>query len=223
MDLVEAIQARKSIRGYKSTPVSKEVLTDILDLARLSPSHLNHQSWEFIVLTSESLEKAKRVNAEQQATGDMEKLPGIGLHRIGGPYRERRAALGKEMYRLMGIGRDDIQKRKEWELKGMQFFDAPAAILVCVDEMILNEGQMPLMDVGIVSQTIALLAVNYGLGTCIAGAPVAFPDALKKALDIPASKCLVLALAIGYPDWDFPANQLQTAREPLESLVTWKS
>ncbi|MCK4331671.1 MAG: nitroreductase family protein, partial [Dehalococcoidia bacterium] len=50
MDLVEAIKSRKSVRGYKPTPVPKEILTEILDIAIRSPSGLNSQPWEFTVL-----------------------------------------------------------------------------------------------------------------------------------------------------------------------------
>jgi nitroreductase len=203
--------------------VPEEVLTQVLDMARLSPSGINLQPWEFIVLTGESLKKANRVNIEQitsgaKASGD---APG---YQITGPYRERQFALGQKMFGLMGISRDDTKRRTEWGLKGIRFYDAPAAILVCADEMIYNsQSQMSLVDIGIVTQSISLAALEYGLGTCIEGAPLIYAAALKKALDIPESKRLILGIAIGYPDWDSPANQLRSDREPLDSLVTWKS
>ncbi len=31
MELIEAIKSRKSIRGYKSTPIPRETLTEILE------------------------------------------------------------------------------------------------------------------------------------------------------------------------------------------------
>jgi nitroreductase len=51
MDVFEAVKIRRSIRAYKSTPVSKEKLEKILEAARLAPSANNIQPWHFIVVT----------------------------------------------------------------------------------------------------------------------------------------------------------------------------
>jgi nitroreductase len=40
-------------------------------------------------------------------------------------------------------------------------------------------------------------------------------------LGVPDSKLLVIAVPIGYPDWDAPANKIYTPREPLEKITTW--
>jgi len=63
--------------------------------------------------------------------------------------------------------------------------------------------------------------LNYGLGTCIERQGIMFPEVVTKFAHIPESKQLINSIAIGYPDWDFPANKLETTREPLESVVTW--
>lgn len=226
MELIEAIKSRRSIRGFKPTPVPEEVLAEILELAHLSPSAVNEQSWEFIVLTGESLEKAKKVNVEQHLAGakvnpDCAATP---PNLLKSPYVDRQTALAVQLFGLVGIERSDKSKRLEWQLKGKRFFDAPAAILISVDEAIFTLRHLtPLVDVGIVTQTIALTALEFGLGTCIQQDTVFYPDALRKALDIPDSKRIIVALAIGYPDWDHPANRLRTPREPLKSLVTWKT
>ena len=44
---------------------------------------------------------------------------------------------------------------------------------------------------------------------------------LRKIAGIPESKKIVIAIAIGYPDWDFPANAVETDREPAEALTRW--
>jgi len=51
MDVFEAVQKRRSIRAYESTPVPKALLEKILEAARLSPSAGNVQPWHFIVVT----------------------------------------------------------------------------------------------------------------------------------------------------------------------------
>ena len=56
MDILEAIRTRKSIRGYKLTPVPRETLEEIIDIARRSPSTTNTQPWEITVITGEVLD-----------------------------------------------------------------------------------------------------------------------------------------------------------------------
>lgn len=55
MDTIQAIKSRVSIRKYKNTPVPKEILTDIVDCARLAPSGYNRQPWVFVVITDQDL------------------------------------------------------------------------------------------------------------------------------------------------------------------------
>jgi nitroreductase len=78
-----------------------------------------------------------------------------------------------------------------------------------------------LIDIGAVMQTICLVALNYGLGTCIAYQGVMYPDVLRKIAGIPESKRLLVSIALGYPDWNFPANKLESARAPVDSITTW--
>lgn len=223
MDLREALKTRKSIRGFKPTPVPDELITDILDFARLSPSSTNSQGWEFIVLTGKSLDIAKATNVEQ-TLAVVEMAPDVPSQSYTGKYRERQVALAKMVYGLMNIARDDQEGRMQWHLKGMRFFDAPAVILICLDESVYNrDSQLPLFDAGIVTHGIVLLALEHGLGTCIQGVGVVYSQALKQALNIPPSKRLIVSVAVGYPDWDFPANAVESEREPLDRLMVWKA
>jgi nitroreductase len=56
MDVLEAVQKRRSIRAYDSTPIPDEKLKKILEAARLAPSAGNIQPWHFIVV----IDKEKR-------------------------------------------------------------------------------------------------------------------------------------------------------------------
>lgn len=55
MDAIEALKSRRSIRRYKPDPVPKEVLLDIIDCARLAPTAMGEQPWEFVVVTREDI------------------------------------------------------------------------------------------------------------------------------------------------------------------------
>lgn len=51
MDVRECLKTRRSIRAYQDKPVPKEIIEDIIDCARMSPSAVNIQPWEFVVVT----------------------------------------------------------------------------------------------------------------------------------------------------------------------------
>ncbi len=219
MELVEAIKARKSIRGYKPTPVTRDIIAQIIDVARWAPSGSNTQPWEFFVLGGEVLEKVKDV-LQQKFLAGAEPNPDFSMASSQPAlYRERRVALVSALYPLLGFSRGDREKRQEWYLKMMRAFDAPNVILVATEAD--SNDSWALFNIGAVTQTIALVALEFGLGTCIEGALVQYPDVVREIAGIPSSKRLVIGIAIGYPDWDLPANQFRSPREPLDKLVTW--
>ena len=106
-----------------------------------------------------------------------------------------------------------------------RFFDAPHAILISIDRSFHHMDDLlnvwGLFGCGSVATNIALLATDRGLGTCLEVAPVAYPDAIREVLQLPDSKLMVIAVAIGYPDQDSPLNQFRSEREPLERIVRW--
>lgn len=62
MDAIEAIRTRRSIKSYQPTPVSRETLQDLVDLARYSPSGANKSAWRFVVTTERgSLQRLSQI------------------------------------------------------------------------------------------------------------------------------------------------------------------
>lgn len=57
MQFMEVVRRRRSIRRYKRTPVPEEVLSQILEAARLAPSAGHRQPWHFIVVRDEETKK----------------------------------------------------------------------------------------------------------------------------------------------------------------------
>jgi nitroreductase len=110
-------------------------------------------------------------------------------------------------------------------LQGLRVFEAPCVIYLLFDRSLYQQGDTlniwPLFDCGLVAENIMLLATKYGLGTIPQIQAVVYPDVLRKVLGIPDSKVIVLGIAIGYPDWDDPVNQLRSEREPLDSVSAW--
>ena len=55
MDILEVIKTRRSIRRYKSAPISEEEIDKILEAGRWAPSADNSQPWRFIALRSQEV------------------------------------------------------------------------------------------------------------------------------------------------------------------------
>jgi nitroreductase len=219
MEIKDAVRKRMSIRGYKKEPVSREILTEILAVSLRAPSGMNVQPWEITVVAGEPLDQLRRMNMELLRSGQMPESDFGHPKSFAGVHKERQRDLGLELYNLMGIARDDKAKRTEWALHGYRAFDAPAIIIMAADESL--EARLAASDIGGLIQTICLVALEYGLGTCINLQGVMFPEAVRQVTGIPASKRIYVCIAVGYPDWDHPANRLISKRESVETAVSW--
>ncbi|MDY6935264.1 MAG: nitroreductase [Spirochaetota bacterium] len=220
MDLIEALQTRKSIRAFKPDPVPQKVIKEILGIACRAPSAMNIQPWEFLVLTGNILEEIGKENVKLLNSG----TPPSPEHLVVGwtnesVYRLRQVGLAKQLFRLMDIPREDKVKRAWWLERGFRHFDAPVSIVILTDRSLVEST--PLLDLGAVMQNICLAAMGFNLGTCIEDQSVMYPQVLRKAAGIPDSKRIIIGIAIGYPDMDFPANRVESAREPVDNITTW--
>ena len=135
-----------------------------------------------------------------------------------GPYAKRQGKLFKQVPDLLEHeeGKSKMQKWFELSVSG---YGALARIVIVADK---STSGWFIFDIGLITQTIALAAQEYGLGTCLLGDAVSFPGEMRRIANIPESKRIVIGIAIGYPDWESPLNSLRTDREPVEKLVTWR-
>ncbi len=220
MDLLEAIEKRKSIRNFLPRPVNKETVTKILDVAVHAPSAMNTQPWEFYVLSGKVLDAVREENVKCLRDGVM---PEPEHMVVSWPresvYRTRQVDLAKQIFSLMNIAREDKEKRNEWMERGFRYFDAPVAIIVLAEKKLSEAG--PLLDIGCLIQNICLAALAHDLGTCIEDQGVMYPKVLRKIAGLPEDRRIIMALALGYPDWDFPANKIESARIPARDITTW--
>ncbi len=66
MDVMTAIQTRRSVRAYKPDPVPPELLEQVTEALRLAPSACNYQPWRFILVTQpELIRKVAQVSHAQ--------------------------------------------------------------------------------------------------------------------------------------------------------------
>lgn len=215
MEFKEVNNKRKSIRGYKNTPVSKEKLKNILKEATRAVSGKNFQPWEFVVVTGEPIEKLKDMNAKLFRERKDLDIPDVMLE---GVYKERSKTLGIDLFTVMEIGREDKEKRIWWGERGYRFFDAPAVILIYMDESV---DELFRLDIGCVIQNICLAAMDEGLGTCVEYQATGYNDHYYDFLNIPRNKRFICGISIGEIDPEFPANSYVSKREDVDTVTKW--
>ncbi len=74
LDVLEAIQKRKSIRDYDQKPVPDSILEKILEAGRLSPSANNVQPWHFVVVTDA---KKRKILSKGKYSKFLTKTPAV--------------------------------------------------------------------------------------------------------------------------------------------------
>lgn len=218
MEIKQAIRTRKSIRGFLPKPVPKKIIEALLTAAGRAPSWGNTQPWEVMVVTGEKVKKladAFCTAAVQGVTQDPDFEMPKGFPE---PYLTRYRQVGKDLFSLLKIDREDKDKRAVHSLNNFRGFGAPVFIYLLLDKQL---SPYALLDAGLFIQTLCLSALDYGLGTCILAALARFPGVIREHLPIPPEKNILVGIALGYPDPKAPANRYKSRRAPLEQWVTW--
>jgi nitroreductase len=219
MELVTAIRERRSVRKFKAQDVPKNIITEIMEEARWSPSWGNTQPWDFYVLTGDALAKFKEMNLRKTLAAEAISSDVPMLEKWPDAMKIRYADLGKLVLSAQGIKREDKASRDKYYQEMVSFFDAPCLILACISRDNLVEYQM--LDIGLIAQTICLVAHDKRLGTCMLAAAARYPAEIRRIAAIPDDRKIVLGIALGYPDSSFPINNFARDRAKLDEIVHW--
>ncbi len=74
MDVQDAIRTRRTHKAFAPDPVPRELLDELLELARWAPNHHLTNPWRFRVLGPESLERLKQA-AGPEAAAKLDRAP----------------------------------------------------------------------------------------------------------------------------------------------------
>ncbi|MBC8178506.1 MAG: nitroreductase [Deltaproteobacteria bacterium] len=218
MDVKEAVLARRSIRAFNPEPVPREVLEEIMENALWAPSWGNTQPWKLTLIGGETLEKIKEEYVQMFGKG-IPANPDFSMPtEFNVIQKARYQGLGKGLFLALGIAREDKEKRNAYYEEMMRCLGAPHLICLHLDR---EFHPYTLMDVGIILQTIALLAVEQGLGTCILAQAIRYPGVVRKHSDIPDDQMLVMGMAIGRPIMDHPVNIFRSERGKPEEFLNY--
>ncbi len=194
----DAMKRRRSIRRYRSEPISHDIIKRLLLAATQAPSAHNRQPWRFAVLdeihTKEKLATAMglRLRADREADGDDPK------------------AIDADVVRSYA-----------------RITEAPAVIVVCVDVIDMDrypdegrsqaEYMMAMQSTAMAVQNLLLASEQEGLGACVMCAPLFCPDTVANALNLPEGWQAQMLVTVG-----IPANEGKIRpRMPLDEIVLW--
>ena len=218
MELLEGIETRVSFRAFQPTAIPKETIERVLQAASKSPSYTNTQPWEVAVVTGRKKEELSRIIHEMAESGTAPH-PDLAAPKVWPAELERRfREHGARRFKAIGIERENEQQRKELRLLNFKFYGAPCVLFLFMDSTLTSWS---VFDMGLFTQTLALAAHSFGLGTCLQASIANYPDAVREFLGIPKTKLLVLGISIGYPDLEAPINAYQSSRVSLQDFVRW--
>jgi nitroreductase len=222
MDVRDAIASRYSCRAFLPTPVSLDVVRDILEAAAHAPSGGNLQPWIVHAIAGARLEALK----DQLRPRFAKELPrGEGAEydvyprELKEPYYGRRARVGTQLYDSIGIAREDRPGRYRQFSRNYLFYDAPVGIFVSIDRTM---GPPQWSDVGGFIQNIMLLARAHGLHTCPQEAWTNWHKTLVPFLELPPEVILFCGIALGFADEEAAINRWRSEREPLDAFTKFE-
>ena len=171
MDLYEAIKKRRSVRNFKNTPVSKDLIEKIFEVALWAPSGMNRQNWKFFVLAGDRKEELVSISSTsfQYLEPQLQQL-----------YAEKPKIIESTRRFFKRLG------------------EAP--IVVCAYfEPANREDVTSFQNVAAAIQNLLLVAHAEGLGTCWMTGPVTVANEISRFLGV-QNMTLVAITPMGYPD-----------------------
>jgi nitroreductase len=216
----EAITSRRSIRAFLPTPVPRETIEQILQVAARAPSGTNTQPWKVTVLTGEAKQRLSRVIREafddpvarEQHSQEYAYYPNQWVS----PYIDRRRKVGWDLYALLAIGKTDKQRMHEQHRRNYDFFDAPVGLIFTIDR-VMERGSW--LDYGMFLQSVMVAARARGLDTCPQAAFTQFHKLIAQQLQLPEQEMVVCGMSLGFADESKVENTLVTEREPVAGFT----
>lgn len=185
MKVFEAISKRRSIRKFKTTPLSEHQIQMLIEAARLAPSGSNVQPWRFIIIKDKMLKCGLREASHEQKF--IEDAPIVIV--CCGDLLSWKGAMKHTQEVLQ---RGDIYLSKEYE-KALR-----KRVKRAVSAEMHERIPSTLLNVAIAIEHIVLEAVELGLGSC--WVRLFDEKRIRRLLNLPEHLCVVALLPIGIPD-----------------------
>ena len=214
----EALLSRRSVRGYRDTPVPRATIEDILMLAARAPSGTNIQPWQVYVTSGAARQRISAAILEARASDNQAHRDEYAYYPAEWrePYLGRRRSLGKILYGHLGIPKDDKAGMARHFQRNYEFFGAPVGLFFAIDRD-LSVGSW--LDYGMFIQSVMIAARAHGLHTCPQQAFAQYHRVIAPLIGMPAEQMLVCGMSLGYEDAAEPGNRLRSEREPVQNFA----
>lgn len=221
-----AIESRFSARAFLPTPVPREVLEQVLQVASRAPSGTNCQPWKVYVLQGPSRDSLSQkvcaahdaIYADPALAAEYREEYAYYPQKWVSPYIDRRRENGWSLYGLLGIAKGEKDKMHAQHQRNYQFFGAPVGLMFTVDRAM---GRGSLVDYGMFLQNIMVAARARGLHTCPQAAWNGFARIILPHIGAGADEMLVCGMAMGYADEGEKVNSFHTPRVPVDEFTRW--
>lgn len=208
MEVIQALEQRRSIRKFKSDPIPEGDVRALIRLATLAPSSRNQQMWRFIAVTNATV-RTRMADTVRQAYQELMSWP------------ETTEAQRADLCDTLELA--------------THFCDAPVAIAVLLgpyesktEKILIAHGMEPeeatslrgyptYQSIGMAVENLLLSAHAMGYGACPMTGPLLARHGLERLLRVEPPWRLAMIVALGLPD-EFPQ---MPARKPLEEVLTF--
>ncbi|MBY0568870.1 MAG: nitroreductase [Hyphomonadaceae bacterium] len=217
MNVTEALKARISVRAFKPDPLPETLVREILDIARFAPSGGNLQPWKVIAVSGAERDEVVAL-AKANLPGAEDDRP-VYPANLWEPYRSRRYKLGEDMYALLDIPRENKGARLMHLMQNYEFFGAPVGLFFVIEKA-MGHGQWAHM--GMFMQSVALAAIERGVGSCMQEAWARMRVPLASHFALPDEEMIYCGMALGYADETKAVNTLRADRASVDEFATFK-
>ena len=222
----QAILSRQSIRDFLPTPVARETIAHLLELAARAPSGTNTQPWKVYVLQGASrdalVEKVcaagDAIRADPELAGEYKEAYDYYPEKWVSPFIDRRRENGWGLYGLLGITKADRDKMHAQQQRNFRFFDAPVGLMFTLDKVM---GRGSLVDYGMFMQNLMVAARGHGLSTCPQAAWNGFAKIILPHVGAGPDEMLVCGMSLGYANDAALVNTFRTPRVAAGEFTIW--
>jgi len=199
MEVVEAIKKRRSIRSFRSKPISEKVIKELIELANLAPTASNLKNRRFFVIQDKKTKK-KIFKAACRQSQILETPVVIAVATDMNLHKEQ----------------DFLKKNEIW---GMDLWGATIKNYKDNKKFKSNwkvwKNLWPIQDADATITTLLLAATAKGLAACWIGTFDA--EETRMILKLPKNLKVVALICLGYQkNTPYPQK-----RKPAKELTTW--
>jgi nitroreductase len=193
------IRKRFASRAFSQRPVSRQIVEEILEVARFAPSGANIQPWRVYALSGAEKQRVSQalLTAHREARDQHSSEYQYYAPQLPEPYLSRREQFGRLFYGSLGIQQSDMAGRAAQTAKNYGFFGAPVGLIIAIDRR-LQVGSW--LDLGMFVQNIMIAAGARGLQTCPQETFSKYHALLRDLLPIPAEEMVVCGMSIGFAE-----------------------